>query len=202
MIEYCPVDPLALHPSTHELIQRDYLWLKLDYPNCTPIQQICNSIMHFAPDLPAAIASIQQATQRLLVDIAAYPDEAEKLARALPYLADFCELVQETSAKLHNGESAQRAAIEALNRLHTESERREEARRQQWLAEVAAGDAYFGGPGAYQLARDAHYAALDAKEYAASGERLRAFRDEYHRGEQPQREAEPVQASLWQEATR
>lgn len=202
MIEYIPVDPLALHPSTHVLIQRDYLWLANDYPFCTPIQQICNTIMHYAPDLLAAIAAIQRASKSLLADMRKYPAEAEKLARALPWLEDFCEYVQETSAKLHNGEQGQREAIEALNRLHAESQQREAERQQQWLAEVAAGDAYFGGPGAYQRARDEHYAALDAKEYAASGERLRTFRDAYHRGEIPQPEAAPVQAGLWEVGTR
>jgi hypothetical protein len=202
MSEYIPVDPLTLHPSTHELVQRQYLVLRDCYPNCTPVQQLYNSVMHFAPDLPTAIASIQQASKSLLADMRAYPDEAEKLARALPYLADFCECVQETSAKLHNGEQGQREAIEALNRLHAESQQREAERQQQWLAEVAAGDAYFGGPGAYQRARDEHYAALDAKEYAASGERLRTFRDAYHRGEIPQPEAAPVQAGLWEVGTR
>ena len=202
MIEYTPVDPLTLHPSTHELVQRDYLWLKEFYPFCTPIQQICNTIMHYAPDLSAAVASIQQASTSLLADMRKYPADAEKLARALPYLADFCERVQETSARLHNGEPAQRENIEALNRLLAESEQREEERRQQWLAEVAAGDAYFGGPGAYQIARDNHYATLDTKEYAASGERLRVFREAYHRDEQPQPEAAPVQAGLWEVGTR
>lgn len=203
MIEYRPVDPLALHPSTHELIQRDYLWLKEFYPFCTPIQQICNTIMHFAPDLPAAIASIQHATEQTIADMCKYPDDAEKLARALPWLEDFCELVQETSAKLHNAEPAKRANIEALSQLLAESEQRAEEHRQRWQAEVVAGDAYFGGPGKYERLRDAHYSAPTMQEYTTTGDRLRAFRKSYHSGNRSTIPPEPVPmlASLWEEIT-
>lgn len=201
-IEYRPVDPLCLHPDTHELIQREYLYLKESYPTCTPIQQIYNTIMHFAPDLHAAVASIQQATKRLIADIRAYASDTEKLARALPYLEDFCERVQETSAYLHNGEPAKREAIAQFNESWARMKQMEEEARERWDREVATGDAYFGGPGSYQRARDAHYATSDLKEWKASGDRIRAFRVAYHQGEQPQRELAPVQAGLWQEAIR
>lgn len=196
---YLLPDPLRLHPATHELIQRDYLLLKESYPMCTPIQQIHNTIMHFAPDLYAAIASIQQATKRLLADMRTYPADAEKLTKFLPYASEFCERVQETSAKLHNGEPARQAAIEALDKLMAESKQREEERRQQWLVEVVAGDAYFGGPGAYQRIRDEYFAELDMKKREALRQRIRTFQYAYRQSEQPPVQPEPVQAGLWQE---
>lgn len=202
MIEYTPVDPLCLHPSTYELVHRHYWDLKEIYTNCTPVHQIYNTIRACAPDLSTAIASIRLATQRLLADMRTYPDEAWKLAQALPYIEEFCELVQETSAKLHNAEPVRRANIEALNRLHAESQQREEEARQRWQAEVAAGDAYFGGPGAYQQIRDKYYAELDMKKREALRQRIRAFQDAYHAGEQPaQPELALVQAGLWEGTT-
>jgi len=201
MIEYTPVDPLCLHPDTFELVHREYFWRKDDHPFCTPIQQIYNTLRHCAPDMRAAVAEVQQGTKQLLADMRVYPDEAWKMAQALPHIEDFCECVQETSAKLHNGEPDRRASIEALNRLWAESQQREEEQRQRWLAEVTAGDAHFGGPGAYQQTRDEYYAELDMKKREALRQRIRAFQDAYHQGEQPaqpQRELEPVQAGLWE----
>lgn len=203
LIEYTPVDPKRLHPDTFELVHRHYFWLTDSYPWCVTIHQIYNTIRACAPDLTLAIASIKQAVQRIIADMRTYPDDAWELAQALPYIEEFCERVQETSARLHNGEDAKRANIEALNRLHIKSEQRAEEARQRWQAEVEAGDAYFGGPGAYQRIREEMYATLDMKAHEALRERIRAFQSAYRSGTlaaQEQCEPEPVQVELWEVA--
>lgn len=199
MIEYTPVDPKHLHPDTFECVHCHYFRLHEAYPFCTPIQQIYNTIRHFAPDLSAAIASIRQATTRLLTDMRTYPEEARELSQELPYIEAFFEQVQETSARLHNGEDARRANIEALNRLHAESQQREEEARQRWQAEVAAGDAYFGGPGAYQRIRDEYFAEFNTKKREALRQRIRAFQHAYQQGQQAEQEPVMVQVGLWED---
>lgn len=203
LLEYQPVNPLRLHPDTFELVHRDYWDLKDIYPWCTPIHQIYNTLRACAPDLTIAIASIKQAAQCILADMRAYPDDAWRLAEALPHIEAFFERVQETSARLHNGEPAKRASIETLNRLHIESEQRAEEMRQRWQTEQAAGDAYFGGPGAYQRIREEMYAELDIKKHETLRERIRAFQRAYRAGTLPTQEQykpEPVQAELWEVA--
>lgn len=198
-LEYHPVDALRLHPSTFEVVHRRYFILKDTYPCCTIVHQIYNTIRAYAPDLNAAIAHIQQGTKNLLVDMRTYPEEAWKLAEDLPYIAEFCEYVQETSAKLHNAESAKRANIEALNQLHMESKKREQENRLRWLAEKTAGDMYFGGPDTYQCIREEYYAETDMKKREVLRQRIRAFQEMYHTGKLvAQEQPEPVQVELWE----
>lgn len=196
-LEYHSVNALRLHPSTLEVVHRRYFILKDTYPCCTIIHQIYNTIRAYAPNLNAAIARIQQGTKHLLVDMRAYPEEAWKLAEDLPYIEEFCEYVQETSAKLHNGEPARQANIEALNQLRMESKKREQENRLRWLAEKTAGDAYFGGPDAYQCIREEYYAETDMKKREALRQRIRAFQEMYHTGKQTT-QPEPVQVELWE----
>lgn len=200
MIEYSPADPRKLHPSTFRDVHCDYRRLKDADPWCTPIHQIYNTLEACAPDLSAAIASVQAGTQRLLADMRKYPNEARKLSQALPYIEEFFETCQEISAKLHNQEPARRAAIEALNQSCAKAEQMEKEARQRWLAEVAAGDAYFGGPGSYQRIREEMFAEMDVKKHEALRARIRAFQRSYY--EQPaQTVSMAIQVGLWSEET-
>jgi len=196
-VEYIPVDPRRLHPSTLELVRRRYFYLKDIYPWDASIRQIYNTLQACAPDIHAAIAEVKRGEQRLLADMCTYPTEAWKLSQTLSYIEDFFECVQEASAKLHNTEPARRATIEALNRLRAKAERIAEEERQRWMAEVAAGDAYFGGPGSYQQVSEEYFAATDMKQREALRARIRAFQHAYQTTEPEPAEHELVQAGLW-----
>lgn len=200
MSEYRSVNARALHPDTRELVCFHYWDLHQIYPNSTPIQQIYNAIVG-TPDLGMAIEKIQRSSQKLLADMRAYPDDAYELGRFLPFLEDFCELVQETSARLHNREPAKREAYERVSALLDQLKQAEETARTEWQRFVEAGDAYFGAPGAYLRLLNARYSETGAKEWEAIRDRLRAFREAYEQGTLPpaQTVTEPTQANLWME---
>jgi hypothetical protein len=89
-----------MHKDTFKLISTEYFYLHLDLPTCTDIQQIYNTIIHYAPSLELVLQAMRLGDSRLMEDIKKYPSESYKFINSLEWSADFYEMVQEIDAKL------------------------------------------------------------------------------------------------------
>lgn len=114
-----------------------YQWLALDYPTNTTLQQLHNTIEAYRPDLTAMIEAVERGEQKLLEDIERYPAEAERLARALPYVQDFYRNVQAMSDLLDASDARWQAAKARLDLAWEEHKRKWQARHEDAPTNVA-----------------------------------------------------------------
>lgn len=95
-----------LHPKTHAWVVREYSRLCREHPSSLHYQQVYNTLVHNAPNIRASIAEMYRASQQFIADMRKYPEEAYLFMIKLDDQEEFNEIVQETSARLHNREAA------------------------------------------------------------------------------------------------